>query len=545
VGGTKRARWIYTVAFIKENLMANRFQTIAAKIAAGAVIAAALVAAIYWLRSGIVPRIGNADEGEFLLVEASERELDGSPALSLTFTLPLDARQSYDKYIRVFEMPAPPRRPDQRRFEFEDERPGTGGTIVSTKPEDTKADGGNVVGGAWIIGANPRLLLFPHIKPETRYVVTVSPGLTARNGGKLAADSKYSVRTAPVPPSYYFASNGMVLPAGQNGGLPVVTVNVPEVDVQFLRVKSEKLPDFFDRVIARRKSNPQQDQEEDGANPDEYDYRRTSLHGAVGFYQLDDFRGLTDSVYLGRFTAERQPNRRSVTYIPVEDIHELKEPGVYVAVMTKPGRFRYDAQTTYFYVSDLGMHLRIFDKAADVFVSSLVDGRAVRGVEISWLDAKGKTLTHADTDSDGHASFAEWPRDGRVVLARKDKQVSLLAMREPALDLSEYDIAGERSKPVRLFAYSGRNLYRPGESLDVSVLARDPDGTPVPAQPIQAVLKDPTGRKQFTATWQPDSRFSGYYLKRVELPDDAATGAWTLELRVIQRTRHPRRFCVW
>src|SRR5438093_4529316 len=513
--------------------MDNRVLSKAAKIAVGGVVLTALVALGYWVRSSVVPQVGNADEGEFLLVEASERELDGAPALTLTFSLPLDARQSYDKYIRAFEMPAPARRPDERRFGFEEEnRPGSGGTVVSTKPEDTKVEGGSVIGGAWVVGENPRLLFFPHIKPETRYVVMVSPGLTARNGNKLTADSKYSVRTAPMPPSYYFASNGMVLPAAQNGGLPVVTVNVPEVDIQFLRVKKERLADFLDRVITRRKSTPQKGLDEDDAtdNEERYDYRRTSLHGAVGFYQLDDFRGLTESVYIGRFTAERQPNRRSVTYIPVEDIRELREPGVYVAVMTQPGRFRYDSQTTYFYVSDLGMHLRLFDKSADVFVSSLVDGRAVRGVEISWLDSTGKTLTRAETDSDGHAVFAEWPRDAKVALARKDKQVSLVTMREPALDLSEYDIVGERYSPARLFAYSGRNLYRPGESLDVSVLARDPDGRPIPVQPIQAVLKDPTGRKQLTATWQPDSRYPGYYLKHIQLPDDAATGSATLEL---------------
>src|SRR5215470_10932788 len=156
--------------------MANRFRTVGAKAAVGAVLVATLVAMIYWLRSGIVPRIGNADEGEFLLVEASERELDGAPALTLTFTLPLDPRQSYDKYIRVFEMPTPPRQPDERRFVFDEEdRRGTGGTIVSTKPEDTSSDGGTVTTGAWIVGDNPRLLFFPHIKPETRYVVTVAP----------------------------------------------------------------------------------------------------------------------------------------------------------------------------------------------------------------------------------------------------------------------------------------------------------------------------------------------------------------------------------
>jgi len=482
-----------------------RFQNRPAKMAVAAIVLIAVVGFAYWVRNTVSPPVGNADEGDFLLVEAGERELDGAPALVLTFTLPLDSRQSYDQYLRVFEMPAPPRPTN------------VNGTVVSSKPEDTNVDGGTAVTGSWIVGDNPRLLFFPNIKPETRYVVTVAAGIAARNRKTLTTDARYSVKTAPMPPSYYFASNGMVLPAGQNGGLPIVTANVPEVDIQFLRVKTERLADFLDRVITTRVA--------------EYDYTRTSLHGAVGNYQLDNFRGLTDSVYLGRFTAEKRPNRRSVTYIPVEDIRDLREPGVYVAVMTQPGRFRYDSQATYFYVSDLGMHLRVFDKSTDVFVSSLVDGRGVRGVEISWLDAAGKILTRAETDGDGHAVFAESPKDGRVVMARRDKQVSVLALRAPALDLSEYDIVGGRYTPVRLFAYSGRDLYRPGESLDVSVLARNPDGHPVPAQPIQAVLKDPTGRKQFTATWQPDARHPGYYLRHLELPGDAATGSWSLELR--------------
>src|SRR5262249_40130619 len=107
---------LYWSAHLEENPMDNRFRVTAAKGAAAVVALTALVAVVFWARSGIAPKIGNADEGEFLLVEASERELDGAPALSLTFTLPLDARQSYDKYVRVFEMPAPPRRPDDRRF---------------------------------------------------------------------------------------------------------------------------------------------------------------------------------------------------------------------------------------------------------------------------------------------------------------------------------------------------------------------------------------------------------------------------------------------
>ena len=91
--------------------MDNPFQTRRAKVAALAAAVLVVGALLYAVRSGFVPRVSNADEGEFLLVDASDRELDGSPALALTFTLPLDARKSYDKSIRVFEMPSPPAAP--------------------------------------------------------------------------------------------------------------------------------------------------------------------------------------------------------------------------------------------------------------------------------------------------------------------------------------------------------------------------------------------------------------------------------------------------
>jgi uncharacterized protein YfaS (alpha-2-macroglobulin family) len=513
-----------------------------AKIIGGAIAFIALIAVFYWYAIKPDPA-AKADESttKFALADAADRSLDGAPALALTFTLPLDPGKSYDKYIQVFEMPGSgdiTRRSDtenEEQSDDADEQPAAKGkgSSVSTKPEDTDIKEGKVVSGAWVVGENPRLLFFPHIKPQTRYVVRVQPRVPARQGGKLDAESRYSILTAPVSPAYYFASSGMVLPAKQNGGLPVITVNVPEVDIQFLRVKSDRLPQFLDRVIgaAKRKTKEDAGNEEDEGESGNHDWRRSTLRGAVTNYQLDDLRNLTESVYLGRFMTEKKSNRRSVTYISVEDIRELKEPGVYVAVMSQPGRFRYDYQTTYFYVSDLGLHVRLFKKGADAFVSSLTDGTAVKGAEMSWIDGQGKVLARGETDGDGHAVFAEQPKGAKVLLARKDKQVSMLALKEPALDLSEYDAIGAPYKPVRLFAYSGRNLYRPGEAFDLSVLARDADGRPVSAQPVQAILKRPDGRSQFTATWRHDDRFPGYYVKRLELPGDAPTGFWTLELR--------------
>jgi uncharacterized protein YfaS (alpha-2-macroglobulin family) len=483
----------------------------------------------------------------FEVVDGAHREFDGSPALALSFSLPLDARSDPGQFVQVLEMPPSPSQPPPRVRSEEDEdgeheedfNPNSNpklGTSVSRKAEDTKLDDGKPVSGAWVVGENPRLLYFPHIKPQTRYVVRVQSGLPARSDAKLATEVRFSIQTAAVAPAFYFASRGMVLPAAQNGGLPITTVNVPEVDIQFLKVKPDQLPGFLEKVIAGvpRKVEDQKGEEEN------YSDRGTRLQGAVSGWELDRFHKMTTSSYVGRFTAEQKADRRSVTFIPVENVSALREPGVYIAVMSQPNRFRYDYQTTYFYVSDLGLHVRQYaGKGADAHVSSLADGRPMSGVEVSWIGADGKVLAKGESDGDGRANFTERPKDARVVMARKGDHLSLITLKEPALDLAEFDVGGMTSSPVRLFAYGGRNLYRPGEKFDVSVLARDADGRPVPSQPLQAILRRPDGQAQWTATWAPEEKFGGYYRRAVDLPMDAATGFWNLELRADPAAKVP------
>jgi len=484
--------------------------------------------------------------GPFQIADFGNREFDGSPALALSFTHPLDRGQTYDELIQVFEMPA---RPDDKKrrsntddedYSYYDRSADEVVPEASSAPEDVAIDGGKLVKGAWVIGDNPRVAYFPHIKPQTRYVVRVAAGLPSAGGEKLNEEGRYAVVTPVVSPAYYFASRGMVLPARQNGGLPVITVNIPEVDVQFLRVKADQLPRFLDKVISGSSANVSrvQRQDCDGDADDceyddyyDYDWRATSLKGAVNNWQLDNLHKMTESVYVGRFLTEQQADKRSVTFLPVEEIKELAEPGIYIAVMNQPNRFRHEYQVTYFYVSDLGLSARLFAKGADAYVSSLVSGKAVSGVEVTWLDEHGRVVARSETDSNGRASFSERPATAKVVVARHGQQLSMITLKEPALDLSEYEITGLPGQPLRLFPYAGRDLYRPGETFEISVLARDADGRPVPAQPIQAILKRPDGKNQFTGSWQPDAKASGYYRQRIELPVDAPTGSWRLELR--------------
>ena len=154
--------------------------------------------------------------GAFEIADFSHREFEGAPALALSFTHVMDARRHYDDQIQVFEMP--PRQGEKARKndgnnDEESSEVVVGNTEISSQPKDVETTGGQLVKGTWVLADNPRILYFPHVKPQTRYVVRVAPTLSSRQGKALNAEARYSVLTAAVSPAYYFASRGMVLPA--------------------------------------------------------------------------------------------------------------------------------------------------------------------------------------------------------------------------------------------------------------------------------------------------------------------------------------------
>ena len=71
-----------------------------------------------------------------------------------------------------------------------------------------------------------------------------------------------------------------------------------------------------------------------------------------------------------------------------------------------------------------------------------------------------------------------------MLVARSGKDVSILPFNQPALDLSDFQVAGRKQEWFDVFAWSGRDLYRPGETLRLSALLRDYDGKPIKPQPL-------------------------------------------------------------
>ncbi len=414
------------------------------------------------------PAPAAAESQAFALLEAGSEEYQGRPALKLRFSQPLAAAQTFDQLLRV------------------------------------TAPGGGEQAGGWVLDEDNRSLRFPFVQANQTYMVAFKPEITAADGRTLGVQPAREIYSGNLPPAVGFASQGSVLPARETDGLPIISVNVAEVDVEFLRVREASLSQFFARYLS----------------PDRRSY-----------WEMGDLTSIADSVYSNRFALQQQPNQRSVSFLPVQTIPELREPGLYFAVMKRPGVFDGQLETSYYYVSDLGLHARVQAGQLWLHTASLANGTARAGVAVQVLDQSSLVLATGETDANGDLTLAYTPKAEHVLIARSDSEIALIPFRQPALDLSEFAIAGRKQTPQDVYAWSGRDLFRPGEPLQVSALLRDFDGRALKeAQPLFATLRQPDGRA--VSTLPLEAGELGYYSYQRTLAADAATGKWTLEYRL-------------
>lgn len=399
------------------------------------------------------------------LLDASELQLDGASAMVLTFSVPLDPDQNFASLVHLV---------------------------------DTKT--GNPDGG-WELSDSLTELRFRHLLPNRQLMVTIDANLKALNGAQLGAEQQKKITTRNIEPSVGFASKGSLLPTRWAEGLPVIALNVNNVDVNFFRIKSESLPEFL------------------------ADWQSRS---ALSSWESDTLLKRADLVYTGRFALNPQLNTREQLLLPIAGIDALKQPGVYLAVMQQAGRYSYTNPATLFTLSDIGVSLHSYSQEVDVYTQALEAGTPLADINLQLLDGKGHTLAQGKTDNQGHAKFA---KDSKAVLllAQHGGETSLINLNQPALDLAEFDIAGPQGYSKTLFAFGPRDLYRPGETLLLNALLRDADGKPVTAQPVKTQLIKPDGQVAHTFMWQPQN---GLYQYQYPIPQDGPTGDWKVSFNL-------------
>ena len=392
-----------------------------------------------------------------------EQTYDNGASIVIRFNVPVDANSDFRRYLEISQ----------------DNKP-----LPATN---------------WLINEDGLLAVYPFIEPSAKYSINVRPGLRGMGGQIHSANRQFTLTSRRSEPSASFSGNGQVMSSHMKRALPVVTLNVDEVDVDFFHIAVDDIPAWA-HFNNNQRSN---------------------------YYRLKSFSESNPMVFSARFPIKHRRNQRTTTNLDLSNIPELNKPGAYLAVLRIPGQYKRDYDTNFFTVSNIGIQVRRTVKAMHVLANAISSGQPLAEVEIS-LYRKSKLKARKTTDKEGISGFTNWFKDADTLIARSGGEYTVLRLVQP-LDLSGIRNANARHQQIQLFAWGPRDLYRPGELFQTYAIMRDQDARQLQDSPILATLYDATGAKVIKTTLNRDG--NGSYAFSHQLSASAKTGQWRLSYR--------------
>jgi alpha-2-macroglobulin len=343
-----------------------------------------------------------------------------------------------------------------------------------------------------------------------RYEVQVRAGLPSAVGGeKLAKTAELAVYVRDRDPSVRVTGRSYVLPNKGQQGIPLVTVNTDKVEVQIYRMG--------DRNLAQALQSG--------------DFQKQ-----ISSYDLENLKERTGTrVYSGELAVISRLNEDVTTAFPIGEALPSLQPGVYVlaanATAKTDAASRRSPATQWFIVSDLGLTAINSEDGVHTIVRSLATTMPIVNVNVRLVARNNEVLAASKTDSRGYVKFDAGLQRGEgglapaiIVAETAQGDYAFLDLSTAAFDLTDRGVKGRQEPgPIDAFAYTDRGVYRPGEEVHLTALARDRTAKAANV-PITVVFIRPDGVENGRMTLV-DQGLGGRATK-LKLPVSAMTGTW-------------------
>jgi uncharacterized protein YfaS (alpha-2-macroglobulin family) len=330
------------------------------------------------------------------------------------------------------------------------------------------------------VTAETRQICLDGLKHGKRYEVSVREGLpSAIAGERLQKSAELAVYVRDRAPSVRATGRGYVLPNRGQQGIPLVTTNTEKVSVEVYRIG--------DRNLAQTLQSG--------------DFQRQ-----ISSYETEALKERTGAlVYKGDLAVTSKLNEDVTTAFPIAEAVPKLQAGVYLLIAsteTLTGSSSNNARSQasqWFIVSDLGLTALNGEDGMHVFVRSIADAKPVTNANLRLLARNNEVLATVKTDARGYARFDAAAKRGEggqapaVVVAETDADYAFIDITTAAFDLTDRGMSGRTPPgPVDAFVYTDRGVYRTGEPVHLTALARDRTGKSA-SVPLTLIYTRPDG----------------------------------------------------
>ena len=148
------------------------------------------------------------------------------------------------------------------------------------------------------------------------------------------------------------------------------------------------------------------------------------------------------------------------------------------------------------------------------------------GVTLTVRNFQNQQLASATTNANGFATLSPSGTPFLLVGEAGGQRSYLKLNTGNALPVSHFDVGGESAtKGVKGFLYGDRGVWRPGDTIHMTFVLQDKDGTIPANHPATLEFLDPRGR--LVQTYTCITPVHGFYRFDLKTDADAPTGEWT------------------
>lgn len=397
--------------------------------------------------------------------------------------------------------------------------------------------------------------------------ISLEQSIKNKKGTLLSSSFSRQFDFTDIRPGIELSGNGVILPSSQNLIFPFKAANLRAVDLKIIRIFENNLPYFLQEneinagYSVKRFGRPVYSGRINLANVSSANTGTWNLYTIDLADYIDVEPGVLYKVRLGMRRSystyrcdgavegsryeemlQQAEDQSHEFWSDTENYYEDSEDAIYYSFGFN-WKDRDDPCKEAYYSPDkkvsrniLASNLGIIAKKGEdnilhVLVNDLLSALPLSEVDIKVFDYQMQLITSGNTNQDG-SIFLPCDRKPFLVIAEKDKDRNYLKTNDGAsLSMSSFDVSGNKPENgIKAFIYGERNVWRPGDSIFISLFIKDMTNELPKGHPVQFELINSLEQRVDNQVQKLEG--SNLLVFKTRTASDAVTGNYRAQFRI-------------
>ncbi len=358
------------------------------------------------------------------------------------------------------------------------------------------------------------------------YFVEIKSGIRAFDNSKMTADISKTIKTYNRDRLIEFVDKGSFLSSNDNNSINIKVINYPAFDYELWSVQVENVAEMIHNLNLLEYSGS------DGSN----------------YYRNDNLNWYGHLIKSDKIKTEVETDKESYIKLNLDDVIEDDPQKIYILNLTGatsskdelnlPRNYRYyyrnKKESRVLISTDYAISAKAFNNAVAINIIDVLNKEPISRVNVELRAYNNTLLAEGSTNRKGFLLLDDLATSlaGKdfFIIAEKSDKLGFLSSQSMEIDNSKFKIENNYSSTeYKLEAFVDRDVYRPGEEVNLIVMARDNDNEIIKEDlPLLVTVYDGQGSKLTSEKIKDfDQGFASYkYLTQ----GSSKTGSWRMEI---------------